>query len=309
MQRHRLSKTASMRKISFVLMPVLAAGLMVSCDDSMKRHPSGPESEMSEGPIKPPQRADSAYTTGFVIGCPDWMVRVFNEPRDYCIDRFEAHLVEIRGGVETVHPSSVSPPPLGRFIAKSLPGVLPQSSVNRKIAENACWNAGKRLCTIREWIRSCSGVHTFIYPYGDREVPGMCNTRKPHILSELHGSNPRAWGDGMNDPLLNMVKGYLAKTGQYTGCVSTYGTYDQVGNLHEWVSDLVDEKIAASRPRLGPAANNPFKSVPGNGIFMGGFFSTANENGSGCSYMTTVHFQEQRDYSIGFRCCKDADAK
>jgi len=310
MQRHSPSRTADQRKASFILMPVLAAGLMLSCRDNRQdtRGVGLEPPEMPEVPITLPKRVDSEYRSGFVLGCPDWMVHVYNEPHDYCIDRFEAHLVENRGGVETVHPSSMRPAPLGRYIAKSLPGVRPQSSVNRKMAEDACVNAGKRLCTIREWIRACSGVENYTYPYGNIETPRICNTRKPHLLSALHGANPKKWGDGMNDPLLNMVRGFLAKTGEYSGCVSSYGTFDQVGNLHEWVSDLVDDKIIASRPRIGPASkSNGFKAVPGNGIFMGGFYGTAGENGSGCNYMTIVHGPNQDDYSIGFRCCKDTN--
>jgi hypothetical protein len=305
MQRHSLSKTASARKASFVLMPVLAAGLMLSCRDNREGKPGADLAppEMPEVPIKPPERADSAYQTGFVIGCPDWMVHVFNEPRDYCIDRFEAHLVELKGGVLNVHPSSVPPNRFSRIIAKSLPGVRPQSSVSRKIAENACWNAGKRLCTIREWIRACSGVESYTYPYGDNEQKGACNTRKTHIISQLFGSK---WGQQMKAPETNMISGFLAKTGEYSRCVSSYGVYDMVGNLHEWVGDFVDDKIIASRPRIGPASkSNGFKAVPGNGIFMGGFYGTSGENGSGCNYMTIVHGPEQDDYSIGFRCCKD----
>jgi formylglycine-generating enzyme len=305
MQRHSLSKTASTRKASFIMMPVLAAGLMLSCRDNHSDKPgTGLDSpEMPEVPIKPAERADSSYRTGFVIGCPDYMVHIFNEPRDYCIDRFEAHLVENRGGVETVHPSSVPPAPLGRYFAKTLPGVRPQSSINRKMAENACMNAGKRLCTIREWIRACSGVDNTTYPYGNAERKGVCNTRKTHVISQLFGSD---WGHKMKAPETNMISGFLAKTGEYSGCVSSYGTFDQVGNLHEWVSDLVDAKIIESRPRIGPASrSNGFKAVPGNGIFMGGFYGTSGENGSGCNYMTIVHGPEQDDYSVGFRCCMD----
>ena len=309
MQRHSLSRTADQRKASFILMPVLAAGLMLSCRDNRpdNRGAGLLPPEMPEVPITLPKRVDSAYKTGFVLGCPDWMVHVNNEPHDYCIDRFEAHLVENRGGVETVHPSSVPPNPLGRYIARSLPGVLPQSSVNRKMAENACWNAGKRLCTIREWIRACAGVDNYAYPYGNTETPRVCNTRKPHLLSALHGTDPKKWGDGMNDPLLNMVSGFLAKTGDYSGCVGSYGAYDMVGNVQEWVSTPVDDQIIGSRPRRGPNKNPAFKAVEGNGIFMGGFYGTANENGNGCNYMTTVHGPEQKDYSIGFRCCKDTN--
>jgi formylglycine-generating enzyme len=45
---------------------------------------------------------------------------------------------------------------------------------------------------------------------------------------------------------------------------------------------------------------------PGNGIFMGGFFSTMSQHGDGCQYVTAAHDPHYHDYSTGFRCCKDA---
>jgi sulfatase modifying factor 1 len=302
MHRHSTTRSPGARRASFALMPVLAAGLMLSCRG--EEPPKLLDSRgLSDRPMRALPRADSGYTIGFVQGCPEWMVRVNGEPDDYCIDRFEAHLTEVRGGKEEVYPSSVPPKPMVRYTARVAPNVRPQSSMNRRQAEEACWNAGKRLCTLMEWARACQGVQGFTYPYGDTEMPKICNTRKPHIISEIFGKD---WGKHMLGPETNMVKGFLAKTGEYSGCFSSYGTYDMVGNLHEWVSDSVDERIMHSRPRIGPAVNHGFKVSVGNGIFMGGFYGTGTENGPGCSYMTTVHGPQQNDYSIGFRCCKDA---
>jgi sulfatase modifying factor 1 len=45
----------------------------------------------------------------------------------------------------------------------------------------------------------------------------------------------------------------------------------------------------------------------GNGVFMGGFYSTTSELGPGCLYITVVHEPTYHDYSTGFRCCKSAD--
>jgi hypothetical protein len=43
----------------------------------------------------------------------------------------------------------------------------------------------------------------------------------------------------------------------------------------------------------------------GKGVFMGGFFSTTNEHGEGCEFVTMAHEPKYHDYSTGFRCCKD----
>jgi hypothetical protein len=42
----------------------------------------------------------------------------------------------------------------------------------------------------------------------------------------------------------------------------------------------------------------------GKGIFMGGFFSTTNQHGRGCDFVTMAHEPRYHDYSTGFRCCK-----
>jgi len=295
------------RAARFAAMPVLAAGLMLSCGEKPPERASIP-APAEPAPYRPVQRADNSYSIGYTVGCPIWMVRVNDEPKDYCSDRFEAYAVVVKNGAEEAHPSSMDPKN-ERIIARVAPGVRPQSSVNREQAERACWNAGKRLCSIREWTRACRGVNDYNYPYGPREQPKICNTRKPHLLTELHGSNAKAWGRNMNDPFLNMVKGYLANAGEYAGCVSSYGTYDMVGNLHEWVSESVTDEFLShrGRPKPGARTNPGFKAVPGNGIFFGGFYGTGTENGEGCDYATVVHGPTQRDYSIGFRCCKEAD--
>ncbi len=295
------------RAAGFACMPVLAAGLMLSCGER-EGGPIPPVPTEAPAPeMKNPSRPDAAYSIGYTVGCPVWMVRVNDWPRDFCIDRFEAHAVVVRDGKEEVHPSSVDPKN-AHIIARVAPNVHPQSSVDRGQAERACWNAGKRLCSIREWTRACRGAPNHYYPYGPEERPKTCNTRKPHVLSALHGGNAKKWGANMNDPFINMVKGYLAKTGEYAGCRSSYGTYDMVGNLHEWVGESVSEEFLRGRGGLRPGArrDSGFRAVPGNGIFAGGFYGTGTENGEGCDYMTVVHGPNQRDYSIGFRCCKDA---
>jgi len=42
----------------------------------------------------------------------------------------------------------------------------------------------------------------------------------------------------------------------------------------------------------------------GNGIFMGGFYSTTGELGPGCLFTTVAHDAGYHDYSTGFRCCR-----
>ncbi|HSB47218.1 MAG TPA: SUMF1/EgtB/PvdO family nonheme iron enzyme [Candidatus Bilamarchaeum sp.] len=302
------SRAAARGRPRFAAMAVLVS--LASCVDASGSVTGGNEagspldatSAPDAGPAPAPLPAKAAgkqFDTGFTAGCPELMVRA----GDFCIDRFEAFVVELRDGREIPHPHSL--PPKGKMLrAKVAYNEFPQSSITMPDAEQACFNAGKRLCTLAEWVKACSGTGSFKYPYGNVETARKCNTRKAYILSELHGSNPRGWGDAMKDPMLNYVPGFLSRSGLYPECVSTYGAYDMVGNLHEWVSTLVDEQTAA-RPVIGKR-DPRWKVVPGNGIFVGGFYSSGNQNGEGCRYMTTVHGPDQDDYSVGFRCCRDA---
>jgi sulfatase modifying factor 1 len=225
-----------------------------------------------------------------------------------CIDRYEARLLErAEDGSLTPFPPFARPKAgSGAFVAESRAGVRPQGYISQLEAASACQNTGKRLCTLSEWYRACRGEHDTLYPYGTTFVRGRCNVGKPHLLSLLHGSDPRAWSyeTGFNDPELDQRPGFLAETGAYSGCVTSAGVFDLVGNLHEWVADHVDASIAQKLP-LKFGIRSRIGHNLGKGVFMGGFFSTTNEHGEGCEFVTMAHEPGYHDYSTGFRCCKD----
>ena len=149
-------------------------------------------------------------------------------------------------------------------------------------ARAACLRAGKRLCTLTEWLRACRGPGTDYYPYGGTiRVRGNCNEgRAVHPVIQLFDAGLFD-SVHMNDPRINQQPDTLARTGAFTHCRSPDGTYDMVGNLHEWIEDT-------------------------GGTFKGGFYVDAEINGHGCLYTTTAHAGTYHDYSTGFRCCKDA---
>jgi len=223
-----------------------------------------------------------------------------------CMDRYEAHLLE-RGEDGTLKPfPPFTRPKQGTFVAESGAGVRPQAYISQLEAASACQNAGKRLCSLSEWYRACRGEHDTLYPYGATYVRGRCNVGKPHLLSILHGSDPNAWSyeGAFNDPALDQRPGFLAESGEYSGCVTSAGVFDLVGNLHEWVADRVDSSIAEKMP-LESGIKARIGRNTGKGVFMGGFFSTMNEHGRGCEFVTMAHERRYHDYSTGFRCCKD----
>ena len=43
-----------------------------------------------------------------------------------------------------------------------------------------------------------------------------------------------------------------------------------------------------------------------HGRFRGGWYGDAENNGPGCTYVTSAHEPTYHDYSTGFRCCADA---
>jgi hypothetical protein len=229
---------------------------------------------------------DTASTGGRKLVCPPEMALVGS----YCIDRYEGYVVELADdGSELPH--SPYTPVTGLSVrAKVAPNVVPQAYISALEAGAACANAGKRLCSGSEFVRACRGDDEHAeYPYGGTtRRRGTCNEGKGSSMPRYYGNDNRRWTTAeFNDPRLNQWSGGLAKTGEYAECVSPYGVYDCVGNLHEWGAD-------------GPDAR-------GRGRFRGGFYGDAEINGSGCLYVTRAHGLAYHDYSTGFRCCKDAE--
>jgi hypothetical protein len=214
--------------------------------------------------------------------CPEGMVSVGGR---YCIDRYEAHTVEIVGKNKTKPHSPFQPVDGLRVKAVSAKGKFPQGYISRDQAEEACKNAGKRLCTDEEWIGACRGKTPSTWPYGDDHVAGACNDGGFSSFNALYGTGGAPPPQdaytfvNMNDERLNQMKGTLAKTGSHKKCRSSWDVYDMVGNLHEWTSAA-------------------------GGTFRGGYYLDTHINGEGCGYKTTAHGPRYHDYSTGFRCCK-----
>lgn len=222
-----------------------------------------------------------------------------------CVDRYEDEVVVREpDGHFRVHRWYETPRHGVEYVARSRPGVFPQAYVNRFESAAACRAAGKRLCTLHEWFAACRGNRHTPYPYGPRERAGFCNSGKPHLLGRFHGENPRLWGyrTAFNDPRLDQVPGFLAKTGTYSRCVTDTGLYDMVGNLHEWVSDTIEPTRRSVVP-VSQAVLARLDHEAGHGVFMGGFYSTRDQHGNGCGFVTIGHQPSYHDYSTGFRCC------
>ncbi len=230
--------------------------------------------------------SDAADAQPHDPGCLPGMVRI----GAFCIDKYEAYVVQVDGqGKEQPHSPYAVMPDGGVMRAKVAAGVVPQGYISQVQATAACVSAGKRLCAASEFSAACRGPDAGnYYPYGgETHVPGDCNEGKGSSMVRFFGNNAQLWTYAeFNDPRLNDWDGGLATTGTFTKCVSPYGVFDCVGNLHEWGSDPAD--------------------VKGHGRFRGGFYGDAEINGPGCLYVTSAHELTYHDYSTGFRCCMDA---
>jgi formylglycine-generating enzyme required for sulfatase activity len=267
---------------------------------SAESKPPDATSTVAKSSSAPPATAASTRASA-TPACPPEMARV----ERFCIDRYEAHLVDAN---DPEHPRDPyhRPPPDAHVVARSRAGVVPQAYLNRFEAAAACGAAGKRLCAAAEWSRACAGPRGLRYPYGNTKIEGRCNVGKGHVMHKVFGDVRYTFDDHYNSPKLNQEPGFLEPSGASSGCESAEGVHDLVGNLHEWVADDVSADLLRRIPfELGADK----LGTPGNGIFMGGYYSSHGEHGAGCAYATTAHKPDYHDYSIGFRCCADAPSQ
>jgi hypothetical protein len=203
---------------------------------------------------------------------------------EFCIDRFEASLVEVMPDATEI-PWSPFMPVEGHMVrAISKPHVFPQGYISAVQADEACRRSNKRLCKPTEWRKACMGPQKFVFGYGATKTEKRCNDYGKSPVIAMFGVPGRArqmWGwEKLNNPFLNQLENTLALTGAHEDCTNGYGVYDMVGNLHEWVAD------------------------PG-GTFFGGYYQDTHLHGDGCTYTTVAHSATYHDYSTGFRCCAD----
>jgi hypothetical protein len=105
-------------------------------------------------------------------------------PRRFCVDKYEASLVEVLGdGTERPFPHYV--PVDGHEVrAISKPHAFPQGYVSEVQAQDACAASGKRLCNMDEWKTACMGPSHTTFPYGDARRPGACHdTGKSAVIA------------------------------------------------------------------------------------------------------------------------------
>jgi formylglycine-generating enzyme required for sulfatase activity len=153
-------------------------------------------------------------------------------------------------------------------------GDHPVVNVTWSQASAYCQWAKGRLPTEAEWeCAARGGEQGHIYPWGDRYEPGQAND-----------------SDGFRQAGTKRVGSYAP---------NTYGLYDMVGNVWEWVSDWFDDGYYAHAPLV-----NPQGPLSGQARVMRGgswrpFPRVLRTSNRGRSQ------PDRTNYYVGFRCARD----
>jgi len=159
---------------------------------------------------------------------------------------------------------------IDRFEYPNREGEWPRVGVSWEQADEACKEAGKRLCHVEEWEWACSGPKALKYPYGITYVPDKCaaNASKP------------------------------SRSGSFATCKSQGGVRDLSGGVWEWTAD----KMEAPAEMYG--VNQILRHVRGGSWFVDPNDATCRPE---LGY-PTAH-QKSAFTDVGFRCCRGAAYK
>jgi len=230
---------------------------------------------------------DSRITALESGACPSDMVRV----GPICVDKYEASVWDAETGGNQVTDLTTACNPNGNdcnaIYARSVDGVMPASNITWFQAQQACANVGKRLLTNAEWQMAAAGTPD---PGVNADPATGCNTNS--------GAKANA--------------GASSGAGAGAACVSRWGVFDMVGNVHEWVADWIQGDGPFSTAYFAGAgyggdavhaydSSNSSNNFPA-AVYRGGAY------GAGTAAGIFAFFSSQApDASadvIGFRCAK-----
>jgi hypothetical protein len=163
--------------------------------------------------------------------------------------------------------------------ALSLPGVTPSGIITWFQAQQACKNARKRLPSNAEWQAAVAGTPN----------PGPDNHTTDCFTESVETAGP---------------------TGSRSGCVSSDGAFDMVGNMYEWVADWVPRTTDCGTWSAGldPMeddqcfAGAATTGEPGALLRGGGFYDF--EMCAGPLAILGARGPSYHEFDIGFRCAR-----
>jgi hypothetical protein len=180
-------------------------------------------------------------------------------------------------------PVAGSSPPSPGVYAVSIPGVPPTGCLTWFQANQACLLSGKRLLTNREWQGAAAGTPD----PGTDDLTMDCAVNSPGRV----------------------------RTGSRSRCKSTWGVFDMVGNVDEWVAEWGDRAnpfcadwtsetgiAGGDFSCFGGNASTPSARVPGAWFRGGGAALTGTF--AGVFAVSSVPVPSFSDAAVGFRCAR-----
>jgi hypothetical protein len=155
-----------------------------SAGDAGAHDEADDEATDADGDVEVTSEAPDADPTA---PCPKNMVLVASGELRFCVDKYEASLVETDvDGNDKPYPHWL--PVDGHTVrAVSQPGVFPQGFISEVQAEDACAASGKRLCSHVEWKTACMGPAKTTFPYGEARRPGVCHDAGKSAVGAVFG--------------------------------------------------------------------------------------------------------------------------
>jgi formylglycine-generating enzyme required for sulfatase activity len=203
-----------------------------------------------------------------------------------CVDKYEASVWSRAPGDEDPgiqygtasddYPCADSGQDCDQIFAASVAGAMPSGYATWFQAQQACANVGKRLLTNAEWQLAVRGTPDA----GPDDGASDCNTFSAEAK---------------------------VAAGSRSECRSTYGAYDMVGNLAEWVADWAPRSAACtgwgdvSDDEMCFAGATAAGTAPGVLIRGGDFTATTGAGPLSASALVTP---SGRFDNVGFRCVR-----
>jgi formylglycine-generating enzyme required for sulfatase activity len=241
---------------------------------------------------------DSLIKSGDDI-CPKEMVLIPFAKGDFCLDIYEA---SAQDDCSYVDPESQTETRINLddpgCVPVSLKGNIPWRNISQDQASRACAKAGKRLATNQEWLQASQGT--------------------PDLLGGWEEIDCQVDSNWKTQP-------GLSGTGDQ--CISSFGAYDMIGNVWEWVEGVVkDGEFEGERlPMTGYIDSTNGQAIPGEtnqskanpdynndyfwlktkglrGMVRGGYWNNKSDAGVYSLYAVTP--PSSVESGIGFRCVK-----